>query len=208
MLLAGRGGSVRNARDRPPSIRLQREQTLATAPNDIDAIRQQMAQIRHELHQDVRGVVENAEAVTDWRRYYRMYPWACLAVAFAIGYLIVPKRRRKIPRDLVDARRYDKVREDVQEAKEPAKKAASKGVLGAIFGMLVPVVVRAAQGYAVQYFESWLAQQQSLLAGLGAAAHPAPGGPGQADEPGETGESGAAANPGDAAATPARFLTS
>ena len=181
---------------------------MSTAPNDVNAIRQQMAQIRHELHQDVRGVVENAEAVTDWRRYYRMYPWACLAAAFAIGYLVVPKRRRKIPRDLVTRADIEKVREDVQEAKEPAKKAASKGVLGALFGMLVPVVVRAAQGYAVQYFENWLAQQQSLLAGLGAAAHQAPGGPGQPASPGQAVELGEAANPGYAAATPARFLTS
>ena len=145
-----------------------------------------MAQIRHELHQDVRGVVEHAEAATDWRRYYRMYPWASLAVAFAIGYLIVPKRRRKIPRDLATRADIAQVREAVQEVKEPAKKAASKGILGALFGMLVPVVVRAAQGYAMQYFETWLAQQQNLLAGLGAAAHPAPGGPGQPSSPGRS----------------------
>jgi len=170
---------------------------LATASNDIDSIRQQMAQIRHELHQDVRGVVENAEAVTDWRHYYRMYPWACLAAAFAIGYLIVPKRRRKIPRDLVTRADIEKVREDVKEAKEPAKKVAGKGVLGALFGMLVPVVVRAAQGYAVQYFENWLAQQQNLLAGLGAAAHQTSGGgPGQPASPGRPSGPGRPPTPG------------
>jgi len=158
---------------------------LATASNDIDSIRQQMAQIRHELHQDVVGVVEHAEAATDWRRYYRMYPWPSLAVAFAIGYLIVPKRRRKIPRDLATRADIVQVREAVQEVKEPAKKAASKGILGAIFGMLVPVVTRAAQGYAMQYFETWLAQQQNVLAGLGAAPPPAPGGPGRPSSPGQ-----------------------
>ena len=169
---------------------------MSTASNDIDAIRQQMAQIRHELHQDVRGVVEHAEAATDWRRYYRMYPWASLAVAFAIGYLIVPKRRRKIPRDVATRADIAQVREDVQEAKEPAKKAATKGVLGALFGMLVPVVVRAAQGYAVQYFENWLAQQQNLLAGLGAAAHQAPGGPGRPASPGQPSSPGRPPTPG------------
>jgi len=155
-----------------------------------------MAQIRHELHQDVRGVVQNAEAATDWRRYYRMYPWASLAVAFAVGYLIVPKRRRKIPRDIVTRADLAQVREDVQEAKEPAKKAASKGIMGALFGMLVPVVVRAAQGYAVQYFETWLAQQQNVLAGLGAAAHPAPGGPGRPTGPGQSASGGRPPTPG------------
>ena len=169
---------------------------MATASNDIDSIRQQMAQIRHELHQDVRGVVEHAEAATDWRRYYRMYPWPSLAAAFAIGYLIVPKRRRKIPRDLATRADIAQVREDVQEAKEPAKKAATKGVLGALFGMLVPVVVRAAQGYAVQYFETWLAQQQNLLAGLGAAAPQAPGGPGRPAGPGQPSGPGRPPTPG------------
>jgi hypothetical protein len=157
---------------------------LSTASNDIDSIRQQMAQIRHELHQDVRGVVKHAEAATDWQRYFRMYPWQSLAVAFAIGYLIVPKRRRKVPRDVATRADIAQVREEVQEAREPAKKAATKGVLGALLGMLVPVVVRAAQGYAVQYFENWLAQQQNLLAGLGAALPQAPGGPGQPSGPG------------------------
>ena len=169
---------------------------MATASNDIDSIRQQMAQIRHELHQDVRGVVENAEAVTDWRRYFRMYPWPSLAVAFAIGYLIVPKRRRKIPRDLMTRADLAQVREAVQETKEPAKKAASKGLLGALFGMVVPVVVRAAQGYAMQYFETWLAQQQNLLAGLGAAPPQAPGGPGRPSSPGQPSSPGRTPTPG------------
>lgn len=158
---------------------------MATASNDIDSIRQQMAQIRHELHQDVRGVVENAEAATDWRRYYRMYPWPSLAVAFALGYLIVPKRRRKIPRDVATRADLVQVREAVQEVKEPAKKAASKGILGALFGMLVPVVVRAAQGYAVQYFETWLAQQQNLLSGLGVAPPSTSEGSGRPSSPGQ-----------------------
>ena len=169
---------------------------MATASNDIDSIRQQMAQIRHELHQDVRGVVVNAEAVTDWRRYYRMYPWPSLAVALAIGYFIVPKRRRKIPRDLVTRADIAQVREAVQATKEPEKKAATKGVIGALFGMLVPVVVRAAQGYAVQYFETWLAQQQSVLAGLGAGVPQAPGGPGRPPGPGQPSSPGRPPTPG------------
>jgi len=169
---------------------------LATASNDIDSIRQQMAQIRHELHQDVRGVVEHAEAATDWRRYFRMYPWPSMAAAFAIGYFIVPKRRRKIPRDLATRADIARVREDVQEAKEPAKKAATKGVLGALFGMLVPVVVRAAQGYAVQYFETWLAQQQGILAGLGAAPQQTPGGPVRPSGPGQPAGPGQPSGPG------------
>jgi len=156
---------------------------LATATNDVDLIRQQMAQIRRELHQDIRGVVEHAEAATDWRRYIRMYPWPSLGVAFAIGYLIVPKRRRSVPRDVATRSDIAHVREVVEESKQE-KKSARKGILGAAFGMLVPVVVRAAQGYAVQYFEHWLAQQQQQMAGLGGVHPAAPGGPGRPAGPG------------------------
>ena len=84
----------------------------------------------------------------------------------------------------------------MQEAKEPAKKAASKGIIGALFGMLVPVVVRAAQGYAVQYFETWLAQQQHALAGLGARRLARAGGPGRPASPGQTTGPGRPPTPG------------
>ncbi|MEJ7639356.1 MAG: hypothetical protein WKF75_15610, partial [Singulisphaera sp.] len=191
-----RSGSVRTVGDCHPSIRLHREQTLATASNDIDSIRQQMAQIRHELHQDVRSVVENAEAATDWRRYFRMYPWPILAVTFVVGYLIVPQRRRKSAGDLVTRADIAQVREAVKEIQEPAKKSPSKGVLGAVFGMLVPVVTRAAQGYAMQYFETWLAQQQNLLAGMGASPPPTPGGPGRPSSPGQPQDLGRPPTPG------------
>src|SRR5947209_12012268 len=54
-----------------------------------------MARIRRELHEDVRGVVESAEAVTDWKHWIRDYPWASVAAAAAVGFFLVPKRRRK-----------------------------------------------------------------------------------------------------------------
>jgi hypothetical protein len=39
------------------------------------------------------------------------------------------------------------------------KKEKRSGLLGALFGMVVPVAIRAAQGYAAQYLENWIAQQ-------------------------------------------------
>jgi len=150
---------------------------VATATNDIDEIRRKMAQIRRELHEDVREVVASAEAVTDWRRYIRMYPWAALGVAAAAGYLIVPKKRRSIPKDIATHADVAQVREVVEDAK--ARKKPRKGLIGLALGFAAPIALRAAQGYAVQFLESWIVQQQ-MAAGPPPSGHPeVPGGAGR-----------------------------
>jgi hypothetical protein len=153
------------------------EHGVAAATTEVDEIRRRMAQIRRELHEDVRGVVSSAEAVTDWRRYIRMYPWAALGVAAAAGYLIVPRRHRTIPTDIATQADVAQVREVVKDAK--AEKKSRKGLIGAAFGFAVPIALRAAQGYAVQYLEHYL-QQQQAAAGPPPTGHPeAPGGVGR-----------------------------
>src|SRR4051812_8904675 len=140
-----------------------------------------MAQIRRELHEDVREVVASAEAVTDWPRYIRMYPCAALGAAVAAGYLIVPRRHRTVPRDIAthaDVAQAREVVEDVKGKQDKPKKSR-KGVVGAAFGFLVPIALRAAQGYAVQYLEQWVLQQQ-MAAGPHSPDQPeAPGGAGR-----------------------------
>jgi len=123
-----------------------------------------MAQIRRELHSDVREVVASAEAVTDWRRYIRNAPWVALGASFAIGYILVPRRHKASPPSVVAVVPTDaaQVREAVSEVKA---KSPRKGLLGMAFGLLGPIAVRAAQGYALQYLEQYLAQQQGHVAG-------------------------------------------
>ena len=57
-----------------------------------DDIRRQMSRIRCDLHENVRGIVENARVITDWKHYVRRYPWVCMAGAIAVGYLAIPRR--------------------------------------------------------------------------------------------------------------------
>jgi len=165
----------------------------ATAPNDAEEILRRMAQIRRELHQDVREVVASAEAVTDWHRYIRMYPWAAVGVAFAVGFVIVPRRHKSVPRDLATQADVARVREVVEDVKDKAKdkKVRRGGILGALVAFAGPIAMRAAQGYAVQYLEHWIAQQQQLQqmmgASLGMGQPQAPGGPGR---PGPGGRAG------------------
>jgi hypothetical protein len=129
---------------------------VATAPSEIDEIRRQMALIRHELHVDVQGVVETAEAVADWRHYIRRYPWVALGAAAVVGYLIVPRRQPAAPRAVAG---QPEVAQSVASVKAEDKQENRASLIGMAFGMLAPVAVRFAQGYAVKYLEHWIAQQ-------------------------------------------------
>jgi hypothetical protein len=116
-----------------------------------------MAQIRRDLHVDVQGVVQGAEAATDWRRFIRGYPWASIGVALAVGYLIVPRRHRGTTTTLQVAP-AEIARAVALEPPEPEVKK-SKGLLGTVFGLVAPIAIRAAQGYALQFAEQWMAQR-------------------------------------------------
>lgn len=148
--------------------------TVATATDDAEAILRQMALIRRELHEDVREVVASAEAVADWHRYIRMYPWASVGLAFAIGYLIVPKRKRPHPIEAVTHADLARVREAVEDAKPVVvrEEKPRKSLLMAGLGMLVPMAWRLAQNYVMNFAEQWLAQQQERY--MMAAAPPPP----------------------------------
>ena len=147
---------------------------MASVPNEIDDIRRQMAQIRRELHEDVQGVVAGAEAVTDWRRYIRLYPWAAAGLALGVGFLIAPRRRRKsvaaqvaeaMPEHLKAA--VQQVRQEVGAPARPVviteakaeKKEKRAGIIGSLLGMLAPIAWKYAQNYAMSYAEQWIAQQ-------------------------------------------------
>jgi len=156
---------------------------VATAtPNTADDVLRQMAQIRHDLHKDVRDVVASAEAATDWQRYIRMYPWVALGAAVTVGYLIVPRRHH--PRPAVIAAPIDmaQVREVVEKSTDIApSREKEKGLLGKALGFAWPLAVRAAQGYAAQYLENWIAQQQQMMM---AEAPPPAAPPGTSGGPG------------------------
>lgn len=61
--------------------------------DDVDRIRYQMNRIRREFDQKSSKAVAHAQAMVDWRYYWRHYPWAGLAIAAGLGYLIVPQRQ-------------------------------------------------------------------------------------------------------------------
>lgn len=155
---------------------------MAGTLSEVDEIRRHMAQIRHELHQDVQGVVRGAEATADWRRYVRNYPWVTLGIAFGIGYLIVPRRQKPLA-PVIQYAQTDGPRPAALEAVAPAEPAKKKGtpLWKTALGLATPFVLKSAQGYALQFFEQYLAQkmaqQQSPFANLAASFMNPDGGP-------------------------------
>jgi hypothetical protein len=170
---------------------------VATVSNDVDEIRRQMAAIRRDLHEDVKGVVATAGAATDWRRYLTAYPWVTVGAAFAAGYALVPRRHHKTAdalaatqADLTQVRRIVEstgkaVAESIQAPPAPPKERR-KSLIGAALGMAAPLVLRAAQGYALKYLEQWIMQQQSATLQAG----PPPGRPTYPGSPGSAGGTG------------------
>jgi len=151
---------------------------VSTVPNEVDDIRRQMAEIRRVLHEDVQGVVATAEAATDWRRYLTAYPWVSLGAAFAVGYFIVPRGHPTV----ATAAELSKVQAVVRDTRDQVVEAAKgesqgksrrkKGLIAAGLGMVAPLVVKAAQSYALSYLEQWMLQQQQGAAHAGPPREP------------------------------------
>lgn len=179
---------------------------MATAKSiptaDMNDIQRRMAQIRRELHEEVREAVKGAQSLTDWRNQVRNHPWLALGAAAAVGYMIVPKRRRPESPTIVTVNPVAAGMGGDSSAQAPPSSRPRKdrlGILGSAFSLISPIAVRAAQNYAIQYLEQWLAAQQS---GTGPA--PGPGsGPSHADEPRPAG-SGGGARPSFPTGTPGR----
>jgi hypothetical protein len=138
---------------------------LATVRTRADDIQRQMAEIRSQLHQDMREVVTVASIATDWRSYLRGYTWLAIGVAFASGYLLVPRRSRTSTVVVQPQAVVEQPRQVVTRTDKAAKSSLIRWALGAI----APIAIRAAQSYALSHIESLVANQQPGLRPGGAS---------------------------------------
>lgn len=115
-----------------------------------DELQARMRELRQELKSDVSRTTAAARQLTDWRYYFRQFPWYSAAAIAAIGFIAVPRKRE---RPLVDEAALQKMINEKRVVVIPQKTdMAKKGVFASIGGLLATVVTRMAVSYASQRF--------------------------------------------------------
>lgn len=133
--------------------------------SDVDDIRQQMAQIRHDMHYNVSNVVSEVEDAMDWRSTIRNHPYIALGVGLAVGYFVVPKRRRRVERSATSVQPFLEASmppEFTASRLEKPPKSLGRRATGWALGLLWPLVSQSAQAYAAMWLEGLLKQHLNL----------------------------------------------
>lgn len=128
--------------------------------NEIDEIRRQMGQIRHDLHLDVSNVVSGVSNVVsdvsdvmDWRSILRSHPYLLVGAAMVAGYLIVPRRKTRLEETPI---RLAGVA-NAQGIVSPPRKKSFRPLAWA-FDLAWPIATQALQAYAMVWVENQLKQ--------------------------------------------------
>jgi hypothetical protein len=149
---------------------------MSSGLSAADDIRRRMADIRSDLHQNMRGVVHEASNVADWRSYVRQRPWLALGLSFTAGYLVVPRRTR--PSNLVVPQVVETPSVAATQRRRPLRPVRW------LLGLVGPILLRTAQNYAMSHIENLLASNQ-----FGPAQdpwHATTSSPGRTDHPGSS----------------------
>jgi len=119
-------------------------------PSSADTIRTRMKQIRCELGNDMDEIVESTREMTDWKSYVKGYPWLCVGVAAAVGYIVVPKRVEIVTPDAKTLLKLAKHNQLVVNT-DPHPHAKS-GLTGMAVNLLVNAALRGAVAFVGQQF--------------------------------------------------------
>jgi hypothetical protein len=118
--------------------------------DSADDIIKRMHDLRREVSHDVKGIVQSARTLTDWRYHVRHHPWLCTGLAFGLGFFIVPKRRQ-IP--MADAK---ELAELLKKYNVPVSGsvmgAPSGGMFRSLLAAAVPLAARTAMHIAQNRF--------------------------------------------------------
>lgn len=104
-------------------------------------IRRAMYQLRQELDEDVHQVKESAATLTNWKHYFKNYPWASMGVAAVVGYLVVPRRLEIQSPDAATIAKLAKKNRLVVE--HQPKNQAKTGVFQTAFAFLSSLAIKA-----------------------------------------------------------------
>jgi hypothetical protein len=121
---------------------------MANSDESAEDIRKRMAELRRELECDVQEVTRSAKAMASPSFYIRKFPWATLAVAAGVGYLLIPKKKRVVQPDmdkLAELVRKHKVNINTSNASEE-----SQGMLKTLAVMGLSYAAKAGMNYMIQ----------------------------------------------------------
>jgi hypothetical protein len=112
-------------------------------PSRAEEIRASMQQIRCNLDHDWTAMIQNARTMVDWRHYVKSHPWACVAAAAAVGFMLVPGRAG---RSRAAAGAKDSAAGHVRQAIAGTSPRES-GLVANLLGVLIAAVARSATVY-------------------------------------------------------------
>src|SRR6476619_1844145 len=73
---------------------------MVDSDDEVEKIRKRMSELRRELVYDVQDVSRSAKAMASPSFYIRKFPWATLAIAAGVGYMLIPKKKQVIKPDM------------------------------------------------------------------------------------------------------------
>ena len=114
-----------------------------------EKICKRMAELRRELVHDMQDVSRSAKAMTSPSFYIRKFPWATLAVAAGVGYMLIPKKKQQVAQPDMAAL-ADLLRKNQGTTKASQAAEESQGVVKTLAVMGLTWAAKAGMNYVIQ----------------------------------------------------------
>jgi hypothetical protein len=118
------------------------------ANESVEEICKRMAELRRELVYDVQDVSRSAKAMASPSFYIRKFPWATLAVAAGVGYLLIPKKKQVVQPDMKAL--AELVRKNQVQINTSKASTDSQGALKSLAVMGLSWAAKAGMNYVMQ----------------------------------------------------------
>jgi len=128
-----------------------------------EKICKRMAELRRELAYDVQDVSRSAKAMASPSFYIRKFPWATIAVAAGVGYLVIPKKKQVIQPDMNTL--AELVRKNQVNINTSKASADSKGAIKTLAAMGLSWAAKAGMNYLIQQMTTASAKAKTSSTG-------------------------------------------
>ena len=116
-------------------------------PQQGEAVRGRMQQLRCEIDEDVKDVSAGACAMLDWKRFVKTHPWMCIGAAIALGYWIVPRRSKATCPILAHAAEPAPPVPPAVKPSPSSSSSATEELIGALLTTVAAIAVRRTTDY-------------------------------------------------------------